>query len=88
MLFSWWKRRRRRRLISQPFPDEWRAVMRHNVVLSSRLSPEQQRSLEKRVQVFVAEKNWEGCNGVTVTDEMKVTIAAQACLLVLAFDGE
>jgi MtfA peptidase len=36
------------------------------------------------VQVLVAEKNWEGCHGLTLTEEMKVTIAAQACLLVVA----
>ena len=36
----------------------------------------------------MAEKNWEGCGGLTVTDEMRVTIAAQACLLVLGFDDQ
>ncbi|MCA9025675.1 MAG: zinc-dependent peptidase [Planctomycetaceae bacterium] len=88
MLFFWWKDRRRRRLLAVPFPNEWRNVLRRNVVHYSRLTADQQRTLERRVQVFVAEKNWEGCNGLTVTDEMKVTIAAQACLLVLAFKDE
>jgi len=62
--------------------------MRQNVVHFTRLPADQQHKLERRVQVFVAEKNWEGCNGVAVTDEMRVTIAAQACLLVLAIDEE
>ena len=88
MLLSWWKRCRRRKLLAVPFPDDWREVLRQNVVHYSRLTADQRRNLERRVQVFVAEKNWEGCNGVTVTDEMKVTIAAQACLLVLAFEDE
>jgi Mlc titration factor MtfA (ptsG expression regulator) len=46
------------------------------------------RRLEERIQVFVAEKHWEGVGGLAVTDEMRVTIAAQACLLVLGFEEE
>ena len=37
--------------------------------------------------MFVAEKNWEGCNGFEITDETKVTIAAQACLLVVGLQN-
>lgn len=44
--------------------------------------------MRDELRVFVAEKNWEGCGGLTVTDEMKVTIAAQACLLTLGLEGE
>ena len=40
------------------------------------------------MQIFVAEKYWEGCNGLVLTDEIKVTIAGQACLLLLGFDEE
>jgi hypothetical protein len=39
--------------------------------------------LKKHIQVFVAEKQFIGCAGLMVTDEMRVTIAAQACLLIL-----
>ncbi|MGD9854426.1 MAG: zinc-dependent peptidase, partial [Planctomycetaceae bacterium] len=88
MLLSWWKRRRRRRLLSEPFPEAWRDVLQRNVVHYARLSADRQRRLEERIQVFVAEKHWEGCSGLDVTDEMRVTIAAQACLLVLGFDDE
>jgi len=35
------------------------------------------------VQVFLAEKNFEGCDGLQLTDEIRVTIATQACLLLL-----
>jgi hypothetical protein len=34
-------------------------------------------------QVFLAEKNFEGCGGLALTDEMRVTVAANACLLLL-----
>ncbi len=35
------------------------------------------------IQVFLAEKRFEGCGGFEITDEVRVTIAAQACLLLL-----
>jgi MtfA peptidase len=48
-----------------------------------KMQPELQRQLLKKIQLFIAEKVFEGCNGLVVTDEMRVTIAAQACLLLL-----
>jgi Mlc titration factor MtfA (ptsG expression regulator) len=36
---------------------------------------------------FLAEKEFIGCNGLVVTDEMRATIAAMACLLVLGRRG-
>ena len=47
------------------------------------LSPEDGAELEGHIQVFLAEKKFEGCAGLEITDEMRVTIAAQACLLLL-----
>jgi MtfA peptidase len=88
MVFSWLKRWRRARITSAPFPAGWLDYLRENVPHYSLLTDEQQQKLRRDLQVFVAEKNWEGCAGLAVTDEMRVTIAAQACLLVLAFDGE
>src|SRR5476651_744791 len=40
------------------------------------------------MRIFIAEKNWEGCDGLVLTDEIKVAIAAQACLLILNLDRE
>lgn len=51
--------------------------------LFARLSAADQRELEGHIQVFLAEKAFEGCGGLVLTDEMKVMIAAQACLLLL-----
>ena len=39
-------------------------------------------------KIFVAEKTFEGCGGLAITDEIKVTIAAQACLLLLHRETE
>jgi hypothetical protein len=35
------------------------------------------------MHVFLAEKHFEGCNGFEITDEVRVTIAGEACLLLL-----
>ena len=47
------------------------------------LSEEEQAHLQNLAKVFIAEKHWEGAGGLELTDEIRVTIAAQACLLLL-----
>ncbi len=83
MLFSWLRRRRRQKLLAQPFPADWLPYLHDNVAHYRYLSAAEQARLRDDLRVFLAEKSWEGCGGLTITDEMKVTIAAQACLLVL-----
>jgi Mlc titration factor MtfA (ptsG expression regulator) len=43
----------------------------------------QRRRLERLVQQFLYQKKFVGCAGLELTDEMRVTIAGQACLLLL-----
>jgi Mlc titration factor MtfA (ptsG expression regulator) len=50
------------------------------------MSAEETLALQKRIKIFVAEKHWEGCEGLELTDEMRVTIAAQACLMLLGVE--
>jgi MtfA peptidase len=77
------KERRRRRLQVRPFPKEWLTLIQRHVVFFSRLSPMDRAELLGHIQVFLAEKRFEGCGGFEITDEVRVTIAAQACLLLL-----
>jgi MtfA peptidase len=49
----------------------------------ARLPSEMQMRLKRHIQVFIAEKPFIGCQGQPITDEVRVTIAAQACLLLL-----
>lgn len=79
-LFTEWRRRRVRR---QPFPAEWRQILRRRVPYFRTMPADLQLQLKKHIQVFLAEKPFIGCGGLVVTDEMRVTIAAQACLLIL-----
>lgn len=57
--------------------------LNRNVRLSWNLSDAEMEKLKRLVKVFVAEKHWEGCDGLALTEEMKLTVAAQACLMLL-----
>jgi MtfA peptidase len=86
VIFRWLDERRRKRLLETPFPEEWRRLLSLNMVHFGYLDADEQRRLCELVQLFVADKDWEGCNGLELTDEIRVTIAGQACLLVLELD--
>ena len=75
--------RRRQRLRAQPCPPSWLAILEKNVPYYAKLPAEDRKELEGHLQVFVTEKNFEGCGGLEMTEEIKVTIAAQACILLL-----
>jgi Mlc titration factor MtfA (ptsG expression regulator) len=79
-------RRRRARLAASPFPAAWRSVLHRNVPLYRRLPEHLRLRLRRLVQLFVAEKQFVGCAGQAIDDEVRVTIAAQACLLLLRQD--
>ena len=82
-----WRGWRRQAWASRPFPAAWRTILRRRVPLYRHLPADLQHQLRRRVLVFLAEKPFLGCAGLEVTDEMRVTIAAQACLLRLNRGG-
>lgn len=75
--------RKRQQIRARPFPAAWRDILQQRVPCVCALPPDLQRQLQQKIQVFVAEKAFIGCGGLEITDEMRVTIAAQACLLIL-----
>jgi Mlc titration factor MtfA (ptsG expression regulator) len=79
--YEWRRRIRRLRLFHAPFPQDWRDYLVRAVPWYSRLPQHLRGQLHGLVNVFLAEKHFEGCQGLTVTDEMRVGIAAEACLL-------
>ena len=85
ILFAWLQERKRRRLLTQPFPDEWLQILSANFAHYRLLTLAEQTKLQQDLRILIAEKNWEGCRGLILNDEIKVTIAAQAALLVLGF---
>jgi len=74
---------RRNRLLAKPLAGEQRQIIKKNVPLYNRLPEKMKIQLGGLVHVFLAEKKFEGCGGLEITDEIKITIAAQACMLLL-----
>ncbi len=85
MLF---RKQKRKRLQVQPLPERWIPILEENVGPWKGLSEEEQQRLSGLIQVFLAEKNFEGLRGLKITEEIQVTIAAQACLLLLGIPHE
>jgi hypothetical protein len=77
------RQRRRRRAIGRPFPESWTKIIEERIPLYQRLPSPLQKQLQNHMKVFLDEKHFEGCAGLELTDEIKVTIAAQACMLLL-----
>lgn len=86
MILPWLKRRRRKRILAGPFPAGWEEIIHHNVRMYELLAAPERERLRRDVRVFVAEKNWEGIYGLEMNDEVRVTVAAQACLMVLGLN--
>lgn len=82
------EKRQRERLRAEPFPSEWLLVLERNAPFYRRLPGPDQRELKGHIRVIVAEKNFEGCGGLEMTDEIRVTIAAHAALLLLHRDTD
>jgi hypothetical protein len=77
------KDRRRKKTASRPFPEAWLVLLKKNVPLYSRLPQADQEELRRHILVFMAEKRFEGCGGLRMTDQIRITIAAHACILLL-----
>lgn len=82
IVFSW-RRSRRKRLLASPTPPAWFSILEKTLPMIGRLSAEQRDDLFGKMRLFLADKKFEGCGGQEITEEIKVTIAAQACLLLL-----
>ncbi|BBD66984.1 hypothetical protein NIES4072_57380 [Nostoc commune NIES-4072] len=81
-------KRRRNRLKRRHLPPLWNAIVENNLPIYLCLSPNEIRRLQGHIQVFLAEKQFIGCRGLQVTEEMKLTLAAIACLLLLNERGQ
>lgn len=82
-MFDYFRDRRRKKLTQAAFPSSWEEILRRNVVHYCMLEDTERARLHALIQVFIAEKHWEGAGGLELDDEIRVTISAQACLLIL-----
>ena len=77
------KSRRRERLRAEPFPEHWRRMIETRLPVFARLTPDDQQELLGHVRVLLEEKHFEGAAGLLMRDEIRLTIAAQAAMLLL-----
>jgi len=70
-------------LLKRPFPDEWEQITGKYLIPYNSLPEKLQSELKRLIVEFLHTKTFEGCNGVEITDEIRVAVAAQACLLLL-----
>lgn len=75
-------RKRLEAALARPFPDSWEAHL-SRWPLYRRLPPALRQELQHKVQRFIHQKQFVGCEGLQVTDAMRVLVAAGACLLIL-----
>ena len=84
VLLAWGVPRwRLRRVLARPLTDTQRAIIERNVDQYVGMPDDLRRQLQRLVRQFLHQKTFVGCAGLEVTEEMRVTIAAQACLLLL-----
>lgn len=89
LLAAWlWPKWRLRRALARPLPPGQAAILARNVFQYRGMDETLRRRLQRMVQQFLHEKKFVGCAGLDVTDEMRVTIAGQACLLLLGRAGD
>ena len=88
MVLGLFTNRRRERLRSKPISRDWLEILERNVPIFNRLPRHDRKELAGHIQVFLNEKHFEGCGGLELTDEIRLTIAAQACLLLLHRDTD
>jgi Mlc titration factor MtfA (ptsG expression regulator) len=86
MIFRWLRNRRRLRLLAGPFPPKWLECTERVLPAYVSLTERERLKLQDDIRLFIGEKNWEGCGGLDLDDEIRVTIACQACLLILGLE--
>jgi len=83
----YWPGIRIRRIERQAFPTAWQAIIERRLPFYRKFTAEQQLRLQNLIKRFLADHSFVGCAGLDITDEIRLTIAAQACLLILNKPG-
>ena len=81
------KRQARAKLLATALSDHQRAIVAEQVPLIQKLPSELRGKLEGKINVFLHQIEFIGCDGLEVTEEMRLSIAAQACILVVNSDA-
>ncbi len=69
------------------FKDEWLPMLEANLPLYHKLPDDVKQRLHQKIGQFIATTYFEGCGDLELTEEMILTVAGQACLLVVNYEG-
>lgn len=87
MIFPWSRSARRKKLLATPVPPAWEDSLDRHVPLYALLPTDLRASLLRKARIMVAEQRWVGSNGLDITEEMKIVVAAQAVVLLAGDEG-
>ena len=87
MIGRWFRDKRRQELLAEPAGALWDEVGA-SLPFYGRLAADDRNRLVDIARVLVAEKNWEGIDGLEVTEAMKAVVALQAGLLILELEHD
>lgn len=85
-VMAWSRHRNRQALLVAPLTEHERAIVADEVPLTRKLPPELHARLEGKINAFLHQVDFLGGGALEVTEEMRLSIAAQACLLVVNSD--
>ncbi len=86
-LALWIPRYRLKRALSVPFSETWVAILEQNIGVYRNLPMPLRLQLRQMIKQFLHQKQFFGAGGLEITDEIRVTISAQACMLQLNRTG-
>lgn len=84
---SWSKQKNLKKLLATALSDQQRSILAEQVPLTQKLPSELRGKLEGKIHIFLDQVEFIGCDGLDITEEMQLSIAAQACLLVVNSDA-
>jgi Mlc titration factor MtfA (ptsG expression regulator) len=81
------RRSTHRSMLATPLTANQRGIVADEVPLVRQLPPEMAKKLEGKINAFLHQVTFVGCDGLEVTERMRLSIAAQACLLIVNSDA-
>jgi Mlc titration factor MtfA (ptsG expression regulator) len=85
-MFGIFRGLRRRKLLKQPFPEDWMAILENRVPFFRNLKGDLRQRFLDKLRIFATEKYFTGAGGMEITDEVRVVISACAARLILYLD--
>jgi MtfA peptidase len=78
-----WPSIKRARIHRQHFPDNWIVLLERRLLFFAKMDSSTRLQLQNLIKEFLQDKRFVGCAGQKITDEIRLVVAAQACLLLL-----